>query len=213
MHCKFGARCPVVDPIVSSVDAENKLSETVENSTDANLIERLTNRDAFAFQELIDLHDQSVRNMVGRLMAFDSEMEDVVQNTWIQVWKKLPTFRRESSIKTWITRIAIMQSRNQQRSVRRWVRRLQDRWKSENRDGIDSQQRAVQEDPRWDAMQAAMQKLPYRDREILVLVFLQGNTIQELANALNEKKNTLEVRLHRAKKHLKQIIEEENSIV
>ena len=64
-----------------------------------------------------------------------------------------------------------------------------------------------QEDPRWELIQAAMKQLPYRDREILVLVYLQGNTIQELTHTMNEKTNTLEVRLHRAKKFLKQTIE------
>jgi RNA polymerase sigma-70 factor (ECF subfamily) len=184
------------------------LSGTIEKNLEENLLERLKNRDACAFQELIDLHDHSLRTMVGRLMAFDLEMEDVIQNTWMQVWKHLPSFRNQCSIKTWITRIAITQSRNQQRSVRRWVRRLQDRWNLDSQAGIDSVRPENQEDPRWDAIHEAMQRLHYRDREILVLVFLQGNTIQELADALDEKKNTLEVRLHRAKKHLKKIIEE-----
>ena len=63
------------------------------------------------------------------------------------------------------------------------------------------------EDPRWEMIQMAMQQLPYREREILVLVYLQGNTVQELAGVMNKKTNTLEVRLHRAKKALKRTIE------
>ena len=62
------------------------------------------------------------------------------------------------------------------------------------------------EDPRWDSIQSAMKTLDYRDREILVLVYLQGNTVKELAQTMNEKTNTLEVRLHRAKMLLKQTI-------
>ena len=140
-------------------------------------------------------------------MAFDAEMEDVLQNTMVQVWRKIGSFRNQSSLKTWITRIAITQSRNHQRSVRRWIRRLQDRWKMENPGKRESGIIEGQEDPRWELIQASMKQLPYRDREILVLVYLQGNTIQELALAMNEKTNTLEVRLHRAKKLLKQTIE------
>lgn len=140
-------------------------------------------------------------------MAFDPEMEDVLQNTLVQVWRKIGSFRNQSSLKTWIIRIAIMQSRNHQRSVRRWMRRLQDRWKLENPSNQNSGISPRDEDPRWELIQAAMKHLPYRDREILVLVYLQGITVQELARTMNEKTNTLEVRLHRAKKLIKQTIE------
>ncbi len=140
-------------------------------------------------------------------MAFDPEMEDVLQNTLVQVWRKIGSFRNQSTLKTWITRIAIMQSRNHQRSVRRWMRRLQDRWKLGDPGKQDSGIRADPEDPRWELIQAAMKQLPYRDREILVLVYLQGNTVQDLAHTMNEKTNTLEVRVHRAKKLLRQTIE------
>ena len=145
---------------------------------EASLIERLKRQDTSAFQELINLHGDSIRNLVGRLMAFDPEMEDVIQNTLIQVWRNIGSFRNESSLKTWITRIAIMQTRNQQRSVRRWMRRLQDRWSMENASSLSKNRTEHIEDPRWDSIQSAMKTLDYRDREILVLVYLQGNTVK-----------------------------------
>lgn len=194
-------------PEVSSLLSNNRSEDALDQDHEASLIERLKRQDSNAFQELIDLHGDSIRNLIGRLMAFDPEMEDVIQNTLIQIWRKIGSFRNESSLKTWITRIAIMQTRNQQRSVRRWMRRLQDRWKMEKPKKQDLGIIARQEDPRWELIQAAMMQLPYRDREILVLVFLQDNTVQELARTMNEKTNTLEVRLHRAKKFLKQTIE------
>ena len=140
-------------------------------------IERLRGNDANALQELIDLHGQSIRNLVSRLMAFDPEIEDVIQNTWVQVWRKMDSFRDQSSLKTWIARIAITQCRNHQRSVRRWMRRLQDRWKMDVAKSTDSKFTKNRDDPRWELIQAAMQTLPYRDREILVLVYLQGNSL------------------------------------
>ena len=177
---------------------------------EASLIERLKRQDTSAFQELINLYGDSIQNLVGRLMAFDPEMEDVIQNTLIQIWRKIGSFRNESSLKTWITRIAIMQTRNQQRSVRRWMRRLQDRWSMENPSILAKNRVEQNEDPRWDSIQSAMKTLAYRDREILVLVYLQGNTVKELAQTMNEKTNTLEVRLHRAKRLLKQTIANAN---
>ncbi len=194
-------------PEVTSLHSKNKSKIALSPDLEASLIERLKRQDSNAFQDLINLHGDSIHNLVGRLMAFDPEMEDAIQNTWIQVWRKIATFRNESSLKTWITRIAILQTRNQQRSVNRWMRRVQDRWQTESPDGNAKPLGERNEDPRWDLVQAAMKQLPYRDREILVLVYLQGNTVQEIARTLNEKANTLEVRLHRAKKLLKKMIE------
>ncbi len=184
-----------------------KWEDAVDTDHEACLIERLKRQDPSAFQELINLHGESIRNLVGRLMAFDPEMEDVMQNTLVQVWRNIGSFRNQSSLKTWISRIAIMQCRNQQRSVRRWIRRLQAWSKPDSTTPEGSNFLKSRDDPRWELIQAAMQLIPYKDREILVLVYLQGNTVQELAHTMNEKTNTLEVRLHRAKKLLKRTIE------
>ncbi len=194
-------------PEVTLLHSKNKSKIALSPDLEASLIERLKRQDSNAFQDLIDLHGDSIRNLVGRLMAFDPEMEDAIQNTWIQVWRKIASFRNESSLKTWLTRIAILQTRNQQRSVRRWMRRVQNRWQAESPERNAKPLGEREGDPRWDLVQAAMKQLPYRDREILVMVYLQGNTIQEIARTVNEKANTLEVRLHRAKKLLKKTIE------
>jgi RNA polymerase sigma-70 factor, ECF subfamily len=199
-------RNAILMPDVSSQHSEKRSADDSGENPEKSLIQRLQKQDPNAFQELVDLHGDSIRNLVGRLMAFDPELEDVFQNTLIQIWRNIGTFRNQSSLRTWMTRIAIMQCRNHQRSVRRWMRRLQDQWNRNVTKAAESTFAKDHDDPRWELIQTAMKQLPYRDREILVLVYLQGNTIQELAATLNEKPNTLEVRLHRAKKRLKQSI-------
>jgi len=92
-------------PEVTSLHSKNKSKIALSPDLEASLIERLKRQDSNAFQDLINLHGDSIHNLVGRLMAFDPEMEDAIQNTWIQVWRKIATFRNESSLKTWITRI------------------------------------------------------------------------------------------------------------
>ena len=198
---------------LTALQSKNRSDEALAadhqaNRIEANLIDRLKHRDSDALQEIMDIHFGPIRSLIGRLMAYDSETEDVVQSTFVQVWRKIDSFRNESSLKTWITRIAITQTRNHQRSMRRWVRRLQDGWIRDSAKHTNSISVHDGDDPRWELVQSAMQHLPYPDREILVLVFLQENTIQELAQAMNERPNTLEVRLHRAKRRLKQLIEE-----
>ena len=141
--------------------AENEASDSCPDD-ELLLVERLKKRDAGAFQELIDLHGETLRTLIGRLMAFDPEMEDVLQNTFVQVWRKIPSFRSQSSIRTWITRIAINQTRNHQRSVRRWLRHFQDRFTLETTEKEHPCMVESTQDPRWDSILLAMKKLPYR---------------------------------------------------
>ena len=57
-----------------------------------------------------------------------------------------------------------------------------------------------------DAIHEAIKKLPHRDRELIVLCALEEKPIDEVARLLALRKNTLEVRLHRARKKLKDLL-------
>ena len=83
---------------VTSLNLKKRSEDAACPEYEASLIERLKRQDKSAFQELINSYGDSIRNLVGRLMAFDPEMEDVIQNTLIQVWRNIGSFRNESSL-------------------------------------------------------------------------------------------------------------------
>ena len=170
------------------------------------LIARLQQKDEQAFQMLIDSHGHAIRRLVNRLTAFDSESEDVLQQVWLVVWRKAKSFRHECSFRTWITRIAIRQARNHHRALTRWWNRAERFWARGSHCSLFESAFSLEDDPRWNAIQRAMAKLNFADREILVLIYLQEQSIAELVVSMQTKPNTLEVRLHRAKQKLKQII-------
>ncbi|MEQ1949027.1 MAG: sigma-70 family RNA polymerase sigma factor [Bryobacteraceae bacterium] len=86
---------------------------------DCALIERLRACDEAAYELLISRFERPVYNLVYRLMDDASETADVVQEVFLKVFRNVGSFRQESSLKTWIYRIAVNEARNH----RRWFGR------------------------------------------------------------------------------------------
>jgi RNA polymerase sigma-70 factor (ECF subfamily) len=86
---------------------------------DRVLAEALRAGDEAAYEALILRFEQPVYGMVSRLLEDSGDAPDVVQEVFIKVFRNIAAFRGDSSLKTWIYRIAVNESRNQ----RRWFGR------------------------------------------------------------------------------------------
>lgn len=94
--------------------------ETAENaqtwdSADEKLLAGLRCGAEAAYEALIQRFQQPVYNLVYRLVDDPSEAADVTQEVFLKVFRKVGSFRGESSLKTWIYRIAVNQAYNQHR--------------------------------------------------------------------------------------------------
>lgn len=189
--------------------------QTELSRSDEQWVEQLRSKNEQVFQEFIDVHTPYLRQLLSRLMAYSPEVDDVIQTTYLSVWKKIDSFRCECTLKTWVTQIAIYQSRNHQRSFRRWIQRAES-WLQHHihttEHANSANENSESTDLRWQKIQSAMSQLSYQDRELIVLHFLHGHSIRELAQIHNARENTIEVRLHRAKNRLKQLIEQPEHI-
>ena len=70
-----------------------------------------------AYELLVARYQQPVHNLVYRLMADPGDAYDVVQEVFLKVFRNIGTFRGQSSLKTWIYRIAV----NEVHNYRRWI--------------------------------------------------------------------------------------------
>ncbi len=93
--------------------------ETPMVSADVTLLAGLRDGVEDSYQELIDRFQQPVYNLVFRLIANHNDAQDVVQEVFLKVFRNVARFRGESSLKTWIYRIAVNEARNH----RRWFGR------------------------------------------------------------------------------------------
>lgn len=83
------------------------------------LLEGLRSGDENAYESLVSRFQQPVYNLVYRLMDNPADASDVVQEVFLKVFRNVSSFRGNSSLKTWIYRIAVNEAHNQ----RRWFSR------------------------------------------------------------------------------------------
>lgn len=89
--------------------------EAPARTEDRALAQALRAGDEAAYEALILRFEQSVYGMVSRLLEDPADAPDVVQEVFLKIFRNISSFRGESSLKTWIYRIAVNEARNQQR--------------------------------------------------------------------------------------------------
>jgi RNA polymerase sigma-70 factor (ECF subfamily) len=82
---------------------------------DARILRGLRSGIEGAYEELIQRYEQQVYGMVYRLLGNQSDASDVVQEVFLKVFRGVSTFREQSSLRTWIYRIAVNEANNQRR--------------------------------------------------------------------------------------------------
>lgn len=97
---------------IEPVDVQLDRRETCDHSW---LVEGLRAGDEKAYEVLITDYQQPVYNLVSRLLNDPADACDVVQEVFLKVFRKIGAFRGDSSLKTWIYRIAVNEAYNYQR--------------------------------------------------------------------------------------------------
>jgi RNA polymerase sigma-70 factor (ECF subfamily) len=78
-----------------------------DERSEADAIERAKQGDALAFQELYDRHKRRVYSLCLRMTANTAEAEDLTQEAFLQLYRKIATFRGESAFSTWLHRLSV----------------------------------------------------------------------------------------------------------
>lgn len=135
------------------------------------------------------------------LYLHDAQLaEDAVQETFIKAVRSLERFRGESSMKTWLTRIAMRTCCDMRRGF--WFRRVDRRITPE-----------MLPEPQTDTdadeveLTVAVMKLPPKEREVILLYYYQEMNVNEVADALGVTQPTVSYRLRRAREKLRREIE------
>lgn len=106
---------------------------------DRALTQALRAGDDAAYEILIERFQHPVFNLVSRLLNDPSETADVVQEVFLKVFRSIGSFREESSLKTWVYRIAVHEAYN----YRRWFSRK--RKQEVGLEATDGEQLGIQE--------------------------------------------------------------------
>jgi len=81
-------------------------------ATDLELVERFKRGEKAAFELLVVRHQRLVYNLAYRLTGLPDEAQDLAQEVFIKVFKKIDSFRGESAFKTWLFQVAANHAKN-----------------------------------------------------------------------------------------------------
>ncbi len=86
---------------------KNAVTEAGRNKSDANLVLTAQKGDADAFAALFNAHKAKVYSICLRMTCNSAEAEDLTQDVFLHVFRKLGTFRRDSAFSTWLYRVTV----------------------------------------------------------------------------------------------------------
>jgi len=182
------------------------------NHPDQEAIQAVRTGDLDRFRELIERYERHVYAVAWARLGDATLAEDAVQESFIRAYRLLGWLRHPERFAGWITRIARAVSINLGLRNRRELRR-RERWALDPALHLSTHTETTETHAPLglppDALRAAMAELPHRHRECLVLFYLEGRTVAEVAQALGIEEGALKVRLHRARHALRGRLEEQ----
>lgn len=173
-----------------------------EGSADDELVARVRAGAFAAFEGLVRRHARRVHRVIRAILRDGEEVEDAVQQTFLQAFVALDRFEGASAFSTWVTRIAVNEALMRERRARRGPVRV-----APDPDGFTSpasgpEQRAAAREA-IEAVRRAVYRLPPHHREAFQLRYAEGLSITEAAARLGVTEVAVKLRLSRARRALR----------
>ena len=182
--------------------------------TEALLIADLCEGDETALAPLIEKYKRMVYRLAVQITKNRADADDVMQETFIKVYRSIHTFRKDATFETWLYRITVNEALN---FVKRRDRRRECRLETAGETEYESTVRhrgQIANDPHAQAekselrqhVTAAVNSLPVKHRTVVILHEFEGLTHAEIASILNCSEGTVRSRLHYARKKLRTLL-------
>lgn len=180
---------------------------------DFELIRRINAGDFDLFQQLVKRYENKLYNFSLRMCRDPRDAEDMVQDTFLNVFRYLKDFRYETKFKNWLYRIATSSWIKKRRKSKYAPERelsLDEFWSNEEADVPDQIPNWALEpldkllsDELAHTIQEAILSLPEKYRMVIVLRDMEGFSTSETSQILNISEANVKVRLHRARLFLR----------
>lgn len=179
------------------------IADTCKSLTDAELIQQIVLKNMKAISELYDRYNRQLYALTLSIVKDEPEAEDILQEVFMQIWKKAPTYNGElGSPKTWLLRMTQNKAIDLIRS-KRYQQKKQEAFSLDDQDepGVaishseNSTWGAVLQQDHSVYLFQALKKLPIEQRHLIEKAFLEGYTHQELAEAMAIPLGTIKTRI------------------
>lgn len=169
-----------------------------------DLVRRAQSGDVRAFEKIYREHEGRVFAVCLRMIGNNSRAEELTQDVFVRAWEMLATFRGESAFSSWLHRVAVNIVLVSIRSERRYQERVETVDDLERFDRENSLSRPGESLD----LETAIAKLPAQARAIFVLHDIEGYRHGEIAKNMGLAVGTTKAQLHRARKLLREALEQ-----
>jgi RNA polymerase sigma-70 factor, ECF subfamily len=172
--------------------------------TDSALLQRIARGDQHAMRSLFTRHRHQAFRFILRLTKDEALAEDILIETFLNVWRFAGRFEGRSKFSTWLLAIA----RNNALAVRRQpsMLELDDHLATSIPDPADDPERTVQRKDVQRALRRCLANLTASHTEVIDLVYYHGKTVAEVAEILNLPEATVKTRMFYARRKLAQLV-------
>ena len=166
------------------------------------IVEACKKGDRQAQFELYRLYSRAMYNICLRMLKNEMDAEDLLQNSFVDIYTKLHTFRYQSTIGAWIKRIVVNNCINFLKKKRLQFEELDERFANQREEQDDLYQ------PTYcvETINRAIYKLPDGYRVVFSLYMMEGYDHKEIGEILNISEATSKSQYSRAKKKLRELL-------
>lgn len=177
---------------------------------------RISAGDAAAFRQMMECHNQELYRVARAIVADDAEAEDVLQESYVRAFAAIDRFRGDARLGTWLTRIVINESRGRLRRRRRYANSDQvdanemDRARILGFPGgeqVESPDAAAARTEARLLLERAIDALPEAFRPVLILRDIQELSVEQTAETLGIRPETVKTRLYRARRLMRKSLD------
>lgn len=193
-------------------DISRRVASNAQVDVDLELVRRAQTGDDQAFGQLVERNRRAVYRAAYAALGSSEDAEDVAQDTFVAVYRKLQGFRGDSSFKTWLLAIAWRKALDRRRSVTRWFRMTVTHEGSDHDmpDVIDrlpaperSQEDGLAASDLQRTLQRLIRSLPGKLRDALLLAGSGDHSYEQVAQMLGIPLGTVKWRVSEARRILK----------
>jgi len=188
----------------------DRRQQTDDGLSEAEAIERSKQGDAEAFQALYDRHKRRVYSLCLRMTANTAEAEDLAQEAFLQLFRKIGTFRGESAFSTWLHRLSVnvvlMHLRKKSLPVVSLEETTQNTEEDSPKRDFGAEDLSLAGSIDRLQLQKAVESLPPGYRTIFVLHDVEGYEHNEIAGIVGCSIGNSKSQLHKARMKLRDIL-------
>jgi RNA polymerase sigma-70 factor (ECF subfamily) len=172
---------------------------------DQILVEKIKDGNRKAFEELVLKYQKEIYFLAYRMVLNKEDAADVVQEIFVQVFRKIHQFHSFSTFKTWLYRVAINQCKNFLRTLKK------NRESAPVEDYVvtdpnDSQLDLLLKNEKVDLISETIEKLPKKQKAVLILRTYQELSYKEIAEIVGGSVNSAKVNFYHAIENIKRLV-------